>query len=76
MELYRFQHPLDKDYITIYALAESDQDILHCAASLDSGNWGIEHLATLNSCLSPMLIDLRGTAQKDSQNQNTAKTTV
>jgi len=45
-------------------LADSDQEILHHAALLDSPNWEIEHLATLNSGLFPMLIDLRGTAPK------------
>ena len=64
MELYRFQHPLDKDYITIYALVDSDQEVLYHAELLNSGSWEIEHLATLNSGLFPMLIDLRGTAPK------------
>lgn len=72
MELYRFQHPYNKDYIIIYALADNEQEILDCAASLESGDWEIEHLATLNEDL----IDLRRTALKYSQNPNTVKTTV
>ena len=72
MELYRIQHPYDKDYIIIYALADNDQEVLDCVVSLYSGDWEIEHLATLNDGL----IDLRGTALKYSQNRNTVKTTV